>query len=253
MVGDALVEAVIRGCAEHLLPGGTAQMLGNWEYTRASDGLSRVGGWLEGLGLDAWVVEREHLDPAFYAETWIRDGGTRPGSLEFDRLSSAWLDDFEHRGVTGVGFGFVTLHRPADAARETVVRRERVTGPLEIAGLGAHMARCVDAIDWAAALDDDQLARTSPVVAPDVTVEHHFVPGNDEPTAILLRQGQGFRRAVSAGTALAALVGACDGTLTIGAIVAAIAELLEVDASALAAETLPDVRRLLGDGLLLRA
>ncbi|WP_243697038.1 DUF7059 domain-containing protein [Labedella endophytica] len=252
LVGDALVEAVVRGCAEHLLPGGTAQMLGNWEYTRASDGLSRVGRWVEGLGLDAWVVEREHLDPAFYAETWIRDGGTRPGTPDFDRLSNAWLDDFAERGVTGVGFGFVTLHRPVDD-RIPVVRLERVTGSLETAGLGTHVARVVAAVDGVAALTDDELASLALVVASDVTIEHHFVPGQDEPTAILLRQGQGFRRAISAGTALAALVGASDGTLSVGAIVAAIAQLLEADEDALLAETLPDARRLIADGLLLPA
>jgi SAM-dependent methyltransferase len=251
LVGDALVEAVVRGSAEHLAPGGTAQMLGNWEYTTASDGLSRVEGWLADLGLDAWVVEREHLDPAFYAETWIRDGGTREGSDDFARLSTAWLDDFEHRGVTGVGFGFVTLHRPSAADREPIVRLERVTGSLETAGLGEHIGRCVDAVEWAAGLDDDALADESLVVAGDVTIEHHFEPGNDEPTAILLRQGGGFRRAISAGTGLAALVGASDGALTVGAILGAIAHLLEVEEEALVAETMPDVRRLVADGILL--
>jgi SAM-dependent methyltransferase len=253
LVGDAIVEAVVRGSAEHLAPGGTAQMLGNWEYTTSSDGLSRVNRWLTGLGLDAWVVEREHLDPAFYAETWIRDGGTREGSDDFARLSMAWLDDFEHRGVTGVGFGFVTLHRPSHADREPVVRLERATGSLETAGLGEHIARCVAAVEWVAALDDAALAGESLTVAADVTVEHHFEPGNDEPTAILLRQGGGFRRAISAGTGLAALVGASDGTLGVGAILGAIAHLLEVEEAALVAETMPDVRRLIADGILLPA
>lgn len=249
MVGDALVEAVVRGCAEHLSPGGTAQMLGNWEYSRASDGLSRVERWLDGLGLDAWVVEREFLDPAAYARTWIRDGGTREGTEEFSRLATAWLDDFEERGVTGVGFGFLTLHRPSEP-RVPVVRLERLTGSIEVSGLGGHIASCLASLDWAASLDDSALAGHALAVAPDVTIEHHFEPGNDDPTAILLRQGGGFRRAVSVGTALAALVGASDGTLTVGAIIGAVADLLDVDPAALAAETLPDVRRLLADGIL---
>ena len=46
-------------------------------------------------------------DPPLYAETWIRDGGTRGGD-NFDRMAEAWLDDFEERGVTAVGFGYVT-------------------------------------------------------------------------------------------------------------------------------------------------
>ena len=50
-------------------------------------------------------------DPALYAETLIRDGGQKAGP-RFDELYTAWLDDFAARGVTGVGFGILTLRRP---------------------------------------------------------------------------------------------------------------------------------------------
>ena len=69
---------------------------------------------------------------------------------------------------------------------------------------------------------------------------------------MLLRQGGGFGRAVQAGTALAGLVGACDGELTVGQIVGALGALLEVGADAVAADVLPEVRGLVRDGLLLR-
>jgi hypothetical protein len=87
-------------------------------------------------------------------------------------------------------------------------------------------------------------------VAPDVTEERHSWPGDEGPTAMLLRQGGGFGRTVQAGTALIALVGACDGELTVGAIAAAIAELLDVDAAALTDELLPAIRGLIDDGFL---
>ncbi|HKH07450.1 MAG TPA: PqqD family peptide modification chaperone [Agromyces sp.] len=67
---------------------------------------------------------------------------------------------------------------------------------------------------------------------------------------MLLRQGGGFGRVMSLDTGLAALVGACDGELTVGSIVAAIAELLDVDVAALAADLLPAVRTLIDDGML---
>jgi hypothetical protein len=67
---------------------------------------------------------------------------------------------------------------------------------------------------------------------------------------ILLRQGGGFGRTVQAGTALAALVGACDGDLSVGQIVAALGALLERPADEVAAEVLPAVEGLLLDGLL---
>ena len=83
-----------------------------------------------------------------------------------------------------------------------------------------------------------------------MTEERHYWPGDDDPTAMLLRQGGGFGRAVRLDTGLAALVGASDGELSVGAIVAALAELLEVDAAALAADLLPAVRALIDDGML---
>jgi predicted Co/Zn/Cd cation transporter (cation efflux family) len=66
-----------------------------------------------------------------------------------------------------------------------------------------------------------------------------------------LRQGSGFARTVQLGTALAAVVGACDGTLPLGVICSAVAELLEVDADELTAEVLPQVHELVLVGVLL--
>ncbi|GAA1520662.1 methylase of polypeptide subunit release factors [Agromyces terreus] len=271
MVGDGIVEAVITGVGEHLEPGGIAQLLGNWEYRGRGDAFDRVGEWLArsapgGGALDHWVVERDVQHVTEYAETWIRDGGTRSGE-DFDRLYDAWLDDFAARGVREVGFGYVLLRRPVDdageqtmtdasgAAREAsarLARLERLHGPLGSDGatLGSHLSECLAAHDRQAALDDADLARSRLAVAPDVTEERHHWPGDENPTAMLLRQGGGFGRAITLDTGLAALVGACDGELEVGQIIAAIAHLLEVDAVALAAELLPAVRTLVDDGIL---
>lgn len=256
MTGDALVAAVIRGAAQHLRPGGIAQLLGNWEYHVHEAAFERVGGWLndcaaDGSALDAWVIEREVLDCAEYAETWIRDGGTRAGTAEFDRLYSAWLDDFEAREVRAVGFGYLTLRRPKTGA-PTLRRLEKVmTHGSNESGLGARLAATLRAHDWLAARDDSALGSATLSVAPDVTEERHYWPGADDPTVITLHQGGGFGRAMPAGTALAAFVGACDGELTVAAICAALAQLLEVGESALRAELLPQVRELIFTGFLL--
>jgi len=247
MVGDALVQAVVEGLAEHLEPGGVAQLLGNWEYRPGASGLERAVRWASDRGLDVWAIERELQDPAAYAETWIRDGGMRPGA-EFDRLYAAWLADFETRGVTSVGFGYLTVRRPRD--RPSLRRLERLDGPVA-PGLGERIAATLAAHDALAALDDEALAARHLGVAPDVTVERHYWPGDEDPTAMTLRQGGGFQRAEPVGTALAALVGACDGELSVRAIVAALAELLEADQDALSAELLPSIRSLVLDGFLL--
>ncbi|GHD49315.1 methyltransferase domain-containing protein [Mycetocola manganoxydans] len=252
MEGDALVEAVIRGAAAHLHPGGVAQLLGNWEYRVGQDAFRRVGGWIDGTGLDAWVIERDVQDPAEYAETWIRDGGTRSGTPEFDRLYAAWLDDFAARRVTSVGFGYVTLRMPL-AGDPSLRRLERMHGSLGAneSGLGVHLESVLAGRDWQAALSDEDLALAHVSVAADVTEERHYWPGAEHPTAMMLRQGGGLGRTVRMDTGLAALVGACDGDLPISAVVAAIAQLLDADYQELLAELLPRVRALIDDGFLL--
>ena len=255
LVGDAIVEAVMRGAADHLAHGGIAQLLGNWEYRDDGDALDRVREWTGGL--EYWVIEREVQHITEYAETWIRDGGTRPGSAEFDRLYDAWLDDFERRGVREVGFGYVLLRRPDATPRRPLARIERLHGSIgdggDTASLGAHLAVCLAAHDRQAEWSDEELASARLTVAADVTEERHYWPGDEHPTAMLLRQGGGFGRVISLDTALAALVGACDGELAVGAVTAALAELLDVDEPTLTQDLLPAVRTLMGDGMLLPA
>ena len=249
LVGDGIVEAMVRGAAEHLVPGGVAQLLGNWE-DRAVAGLDRARGWAGASGLDHWIVQRDRLDPARYAETWVRDGGTLPTSSEGAALIGSWLDDFAARGVVGIGVGYVLLRRPLGDV--TLRRAERLDAPIGdgAAGLGSHLAAALAAHDLASALSDEELASVALTVAPDVTEERSHWPGEEHPSVIVLRQVGGFHRDVRADPGLAAIVGACDGDLPLGAIVAAVADLLEVDAVALRAAVLPAVRELLADGIL---
>ena len=115
--GDTIVADLVRSIGDHLEPGGIAQFLGNWEIVGDADWRERVRGWVSGTGLDAWVVQRDVQDPAQYAETWARDGGHHSATAEFAAMYAAWLDDFASRGVTAIGFGVITLQRPATRAR----------------------------------------------------------------------------------------------------------------------------------------
>ncbi|MGG7507603.1 DUF7059 domain-containing protein [Plantibacter sp. YIM 135249] len=260
LVGDALVESVLTDAPQHLTEGGIAQFLGNWEYRDGEAGLERVERWIRSARdqapVEAWVIERDQQDPAEYAETWIRDGGTRQGTEQFERLCAAWLDDFAARDVTGVGFGYVLLRSAADSGTtEPLLRFERQHSQAgsNAAGLGAHLATCLVARDWEAALADAEFAAERLTLAGDVTEERHYWPGDEHPTAMLLRQGGGLGRTVQLDTALAGFVGACDGDLSTIAIVGAIAQLMEVDEGELLAELLPQVRRLVDDAILLPA
>ncbi|WP_324650389.1 DUF7059 domain-containing protein [Georgenia sp. H159] len=247
--GDSLVRDLVAGVGAHLAPGGVAQLLGNWEHHAGEDWRERVSAWLAAAGTDGWVVQREVQDPAEYAHTWLRDGGLRPGTALFDAALSAWLDDFAARGVDGVGFGYLTLRRPADDARAPWHRVEEVDAPVHRA-LGGHVAEVLAAQEWLATHDDTALAGSRPVVAADVTEERYLRPGEPDPLVLQLRQGAGFGRTVRPGTLVAGAVGACDGELTLGQIVGGLAVLLDQPADVVAAEVLPAVRDLLLDGFL---
>ena len=241
LIGDALVEQFVRSVDSHLTPGGVAQLLGNWESGRMP-GLERLESWIA-PELDAWVIEREELTPLGYAELWIRDGGTTPREPAFGRMLEAWLDDFTVRGVTAIGFGYVLLRRAAAREGERLRRFERLSQPLS--GTGRALRDGLAAHD----LLSDGIPHTL-VTASDVTEARHYMPGDDDPSVIELRQGGGFGRTVSVDTALAGFVGACDGELSVSQIVSALADLFEVPLSDLWGELEPRIRGLVLDGFL---
>lgn len=249
LIGDALVEQFVRTAPDFLTAGGIAQLLGNWESRNGVAGLARLDAWVP-ADLDLWVIEREQLSPLAYAELWIRDGGTTPRDPAFTPLLTAWLDDFAARGVTSVGFGYVLIRRPVidlsrgSGTRAAPIRRvEKVSQ--QLSHVGAALATGLAAHDLLA----DGVPATL-LTAPDVTEARHLLPGNDDPSVIELRQGSGFARTVNVDPALAAFVGACDGELTVGQIVAALADLFEVPLAELWAELEPRIRSLVFDGFL---
>ncbi|WP_380169739.1 methyltransferase [Jannaschia sp. R86511] len=265
LAGDDVVHRMLVSAPAHLRSGGLAQFLGNWEDRADEPWTDRVGGWVEEAAaalaeatdgadvLDVWVVQRELADPALYAEAWISDGG-RPGREEAESWYRAWLDDFADRGVEAVGFGIVTLRRrPADPATPPLRRLddERAVIPgawrdVLAAGLTGH-----DSLGRVGALTDlDALLDTRPVLAAGVVERRELDPGQPDPRTVHLVDTRRRGRVVEASTALAGLVGACDGELSVGQVVAALATLLEDDEAALRARLLPAVRDLVAEGLL---
>ncbi|XBH21671.1 methyltransferase [Jonesiaceae bacterium BS-20] len=260
--GDDIVHNLIVDLGGVLNPGGSAYLLGNWEIQHGQQWHTRISQWLDEAEaahgpLDAWVIQRELLDPARYAETWIRDGGTTEDRdpQGYAATYSAWLDDFASRSVEAIGFGIVVLRKPAVSKTEAanhpqpMRRLEEATGTVA-QPLGPVIAASIAAHDWVSALTDQELAQQRLVVASDVTEERFYTPGAQDPNIIIIRQGHGFGRAIQAGTTLAGLVGACDGELTVGQILGAITMLFEVDLTELATELFPDIRGLVTDGLL---
>ncbi|MGA8992946.1 MAG: methyltransferase [Nocardioidaceae bacterium] len=243
--GDEVVRRVVTAAPAHLVPGGWCQVLGNWVHQRGRSWQERVGGWLDGLGCDAWVVQREAADPAAYVELWLKDAGVH-GRPDYVERYDAWLRWFEEQGIEAVGFGWLHLRR---VDREPVVHLEEWPWELE-QPLGHEVLDRGRRTDALAALSDVDLLGLRPVVRVDVRQETVGEPGAADPESIVVRQQRGMRRARRVDTTEAGLVGACDGDLTVGQILAALATLVGEDEAARRPARLAAVREMLADGFL---
>ncbi|MFC9350269.1 methyltransferase [Arthrobacter sp. NPDC057013] len=248
--GDEIVASLIRSLPEVLAPGGTAQLLGNWEIPDGSTWDERPQSWA-GPDTDAWFIQREQVGPEQYAETWLQDASEARDRRHYQEAYAAYLADFASRNVAGIGFGMIFLRRPAGARR--IHRFEEITYPIE-QPVGPHLGAAVDRADW---LADHDVAAAHLLVAEDVTEERHQRPGAEHPGVILLRQGSGLRRTNLLSTELAGFVSACDGDLTAGQIIGALEALLggteEFDGDAFRTGLLTEVANLVRDGFLLPA
>ncbi|WP_167510533.1 N5-glutamine methyltransferase family protein [Paenarthrobacter nitroguajacolicus] len=249
--GDEIVSSLIQSLAGVLAPGGTAQMLGNWEIASETAWKDRPTAWLQGSGLDIWFIQREQVGPEQYAETWLQDASQNREGEQYRESYAAYLRDFASRNVDGIGFGMVWLRRPESGHSAVINRFEEITYPIE-QPIGPHLGAAVERADWLAA---HPIQGAHLVVAEDVTEERHQRPGAVHPGVILLRQGAGLRRTNLLSTELAGFVSACDGELSVQQIVSALVALLgggeDFDEAAFREGLFRDVTNLVLEGFLL--
>ncbi|MEU5810051.1 class I SAM-dependent methyltransferase [Streptomyces sp. NPDC047718] len=247
MGGDDLCRTLVQQAGAHLNPGGYAQFLGNWQHVEGEDWRDRLRSWVP-RGCDAWIVQRDVQDVTQYAELWLRDAGDhRTGPAEYAQRYEDWLDEFEARKTKAVGFGWITLRR-SDAAEPSIVIEEwphSVEQPLGDAVL-AHFARQ----DYLREHDDAALLDGRFVLVEEVVQEQVGAPGAEDPEHVVLRQHRGMRRATTVDTIGAGFAGVCDGSLSAGRILDAIAQLVQEDPVVLRDRTPEAIRMLVEQGFL---
>ncbi|MDX3387355.1 methyltransferase [Streptomyces niveiscabiei] len=247
MGGDDLCRALVQGAGARLNEGGYAQFLANWQHVEGEDWQDRLRSWIP-RGCDAWVVQREVQDVTQYAELWLRDAGDhRDDPAAYEARYDAWLDEFEARKVKAVGFGWITL-RKASAA-EPSVTVEEWPHPVE-QPLGDAVRAHFDRVDYLRGHDDAALLTARFALAPEVVQEQVGLPGAEDPEHVVLRQHRGMRRATKVDTVGAGFAGVCDGSLTAGVILDAIAQLVGEDPVVLRDRTPAQIRLLVEQGFL---
>ncbi len=239
MPGDRVVEHIVREAPRHLTEGGWCQVLANWAIEADQPWDERVATWLD-PGCDALVVQREVVDPAAYVELWLKDSGHH-GAEDYLARYDTWLAWFEEQGIEGIGFGWVNL-RNGGGTHSLLDWPYDVEQPIAPA-----------IAEWGTTTGLDIGLDTRLLARPDLLQETVGPVGAEHPETIVLRQQRGFRRARTADTVVAGLVGACDGELSVGQILAALADLLDLDVEESRTTYLPMVRELVDEGFLLPA
>jgi hypothetical protein len=232
----------VRTAPRHLTEGGWCQVLANWVISRDRPWDDRLASWLV-PDVDAFVVQREVLDPAAYVELWLKDAGLH-GAADYLVRYDTWLTWFDEQGVEGVGFGWINLNRRG-ADRTGAPVRDLLEWPYDVE---QPIAPAIG--EWAAASRAEVGPGSRLVARPDVQQETLGAPGAEDPETVVLRQQLGLRRARRVDTVEAALVGACDGELTVGQILDALAELLDLDEAETRTTYLPVVGELVREGFL---
>ncbi|MCB5181053.1 DUF7059 domain-containing protein [Streptomyces antimicrobicus] len=247
MGGDDLCRTLVQQAGDHLNPGGYAQFLANWQHVEGEDWKDRLRSWVP-RGCDAWIVQREVQDVTQYAELWLRDAGDhRTDPAVYAEHYEAWLEEFEARKTKAVGFGWITLRR-TDAEVPSIVVEEwphPVEQPLGET-VRAHFARQ----DFLREHDDAALLAGRFRLVEEVVQEQVGAPGAEDPEHVVLRQNRGMRRATKVDTVGAGFAGVCDGSLTAGRILDAIAQLVQEDPVLLRDRTPEAIRLLVEQGFL---
>ncbi|MFJ3663105.1 methyltransferase [Streptomyces sp. NPDC090119] len=247
MSGDDLCRSLVQQAGERLNEGGFAQFLANWQHVEGEDWQDRVRSWVP-RGCDAWIVQREVQDTTQYAELWLRDAGDhREDQAEYQSRYDAWLDEFEARKVKAVGFGWITLRRTD--ATEPSVTVEEWPHPVE-QPLGDTIRDHFERVDHLRAHDDAALLEGHFRLADEVVQEQVGLPGAEDPEHVVLRQHRGMRRATKVDTIGAGFAGVCDGSLSAGVILDAIAQLVGEDPVVLRDRTPAQIRLLVEQGFL---
>jgi hypothetical protein len=203
--GDAIGAELVAAAPRLLNDGGWLQLLANWLHREGEPWDERVAGWLPPR-CDAWVVQREVLDPAEYVEMWLRDAGESS-----PERASAWLDWFEAERVEAVGFGLVTV-RASDV--DDPVRRLEDLRQIVDQPLGREV------LSWFARQDgirDTGLLNARLVAHPALRLRQEAVRDTDgwDVTRQLLVADGGLRWTQEVDPVVVALVAGCDGTTTL--------------------------------------
>ena len=227
-------------------PGGVAIILANWLHVSGQPWRDRVTSWVSGLGVQAWIVQREVQDPAQYVAMWLRDAAAEGAPLAHDQYAE-WLAEFEALNAQAVGFGWIVLR---NSGSELITVDDHSHAPRLPRGdeviAALDLQQLVEQMDAFAMLNTVLL----PVQGLVVRSEAHRAGSTWMPGLHRLVQAGSWRAPVETDDIGARVVHACDGQRTLGQILDDLAQETGLEVDEVLAGGLLTARALLAEGLL---
>ncbi len=249
MHGDSITQSIVRQVPSFLREGGYCQILCNWAHVAGQDWRDRLGSWFEGTGCDAWILRTDTLDAAAYAAKWIRHT-ERDAAERFQQRFDAWMDYYREAQIEAVSGGAITLRRRAAVRNwfSTEDGPEKMLGPA-----GDAILRTFEVHDFLESDPDPFGSHQQFRIAPEAGLQQRFVPSAEgwQLAHCELRLQRALAYAGELDAYIAALVGRCDGSRTLGELEAELAQSLGRDADSIRPAFAGIVRRLVERGFLL--
>jgi methylase of polypeptide subunit release factors len=249
LAGDAASATLVGGIPSLLTADGTASLLANWIIPADGDWTGRVESWFPDVGCDAWVWQREVVEPGAYVTMWLRDAGETPGTPRWVERYDRWCDWFAANEVAALGMGLITIWRGTGTSAR--VHCEDVPQAVEQPA-GAHLWGWIERRRWLAAHDDAALRAARLRHADGLVLTRHDSLGGQGWTEAFtqLRQSAGMRWELEADEAISGLVAACDGDTPLGVVLDVLAAVTGAAEDDVAGAALPVVRDLIARGFL---
>lgn len=202
---DGVSRRAVCAAAAVLAEGGVAQLLVNWLHRDGEDWRDHLASWVSDLGCDAWILQRDVVEPHDYVSMWLADAG----DVDDIAMRTRWLHWFAEQRAHAAAVGWVVLRRTT--SRPTIVIDD-VPQQVEMP-LGETVADWLDRIEWLRNHDDQGVLGTAFRVAPGLRCETSAAASDDgwRPVDNELVLTSGLRWRLPCDDAVAGLVAGCDG------------------------------------------
>ncbi len=223
---DDFSARVVRDAAAHLTDGGYATLLVSWLAHDQNAPDEHAFEWTDGTGCDSWILAIWDADPVSHATSW----NSHLEGEAFGRALDEWTAYFERLGVRWISEGAVLLHKRPGGGEARVDTID--DDDLDVAD--EQIRQAFAARERLSALDEDgDLLEERLSLGIALSLEQELEPDDGEAAIVeaRIRLCEGMHAVVDVEPEVLDIVASLDGRLSLGDVVATVADRLDLSAT----------------------